>query len=78
MGVQKFRRVEDMPELWLEAGDPRIVRKFQAACQTGADLAGSLRIPRGVRKFRSIDDLAADREQFEDARIARLHERPGK
>ena len=67
-----------MPELWLEAGDPRLARKFQVACQTGAALAGSLGIPRGVRKFRSIDDLVADREQFEDARIARLRERPRK
>lgn len=64
-----------MPELWYEAGDPRIVRKFQAVCALSAALAGPLQIPRGVRKFRSLEEMKADRERWEDARIARLRER---
>jgi hypothetical protein len=32
-------------------------------------------MPRGVQRFRSIDDLNADRERFEDARIHRIRER---
>lgn len=71
MPVQKFRRIEDMPELWYATGDPSIPRRLQAVCRR-VTMAGALHLPRGVRKFRSFEEMAAERERYEQARIERI------
>lgn len=73
MPVFKYRRVEDMPsERWLEPGDPAIVRGLRLMCRMGVALAGPLPIPRGVHKYRSGDELYADKERWETIRIQRI------
>jgi hypothetical protein len=80
MPVFKYRRIEDMPsERWLEPGDPAIGRRLRFVCSTGRAFAGPLGIPRGVRKYRSIEEMSADRDRWERARIERIQaERFGK
>ena len=70
MPIFKYRRVEDMPqENWLTPGDPAIVRRIRLVCSAGVRLAGRLPAPRGVHKYRSINDLQAARERWEQERI---------
>jgi hypothetical protein len=38
-------------------------------------IAGPLAMPRGVMKFRSFEDLAADRHRYEHERIVRIADR---
>lgn len=49
---------------------PKELRR--AVCEIVSHLAPSEPAPRGVRKFRSFDDLTDDREHRENARIARV------
>jgi hypothetical protein len=37
--------------------------------------AGPLGMPRGVRKYRSIEEMNADRDRYEQERIDRIRER---
>lgn len=73
MPVFKYRRVEDMPDaaLLVDAGDPRIVRKIRYLWALSSKLC-KLYIPRGVRKYRSIEEMSADRDRWESARIQRI------
>ena len=75
MPVRKYRRIEDMPsEHWREPGDPGIVRGLRLMTQLGTAIATPLRIPKGVHKYRSIEDLSADRDRWEQERVDRLRE----
>ncbi len=71
MPVYKYRRIEDMPEPWEHFGDRNIGGRLRFALST-ARLAGPLNMPRGVFKFRSFEDMHADRERYDDERIARI------
>jgi hypothetical protein len=73
MPVYKYRRIEDMPEAWEHFGD-RNRGRLRFVLRT-AGFAGPLGLPRGVAKFRSIEELSADRERYEDARIADIRTR---
>lgn len=74
MPVRKYRRVEDMPEPWQIYGDSHVGERLRVVAGL-ARLAGPLAFPRGVRKFRSIEELIDDREAREDERIARIQQR---
>ena len=74
MPVFKYRSVEEMPETWQHFGDRNRAGRMRAIFRLGG-IAGSLHIPRGVAKFRSFDELAADRERYEQQRIARTRDR---
>lgn len=74
MPVWKYRRVEDMPEAWEMNRDVPLGRRIRAVLRLGR-LQEPLRIPRGVRKFRSFEELVADRERYEQERIARIRAR---
>jgi hypothetical protein len=70
MPVLKYRSVEDMPsERWLEPGDPAIVSNLRLVCRMGVALAGPLQIPRGVHRYRSGDELYADKDRWETVRV---------
>jgi hypothetical protein len=74
MPVYKFRRIEDMPgDRWLTPGDPAIVQSIRHVWGL-ASLVGPTGIPSGVHKYRSIEEMSADREVWEDRRIQRLRE----
>ena len=71
MPVWKYRRVEDMPEAWAMKRDVPLGRRIRAVLSLGP-IAGPLRMPRGVAKFRSIEEANADRDRWEQERVDRI------
>jgi hypothetical protein len=75
MPVRRYRHVGDMEDaLWYERGDPALFAAIarvwdfaQRTCQP--------RFPPGVYKHRSIEDMDALRETWEDANFRAFHER---
>lgn len=72
MPVQKFRSVEDMPRVdWCDTKDENFWRRVAALWARSS--AFSARIyPRGVFKFRSIEEAQAARERVTRENIDRL------
>ena len=75
MPVRKFRTLEAWQaaknEDSLPCEDPRLAARIRENWRRGSRLA-PLGGPRGVHKYRSIEEMQADRERWEDERIARL------
>lgn len=71
MPVWKYRRIEDMPEAWTMKRHVPLGRRIRAVLSM-ARLAPPLDVPRGVRKFRSFDELYADRRKYEQQRTDRI------
>ncbi|HEX8253583.1 MAG TPA: hypothetical protein VF846_10565 [Thermoanaerobaculia bacterium] len=74
MPVWKYKHIGDMPEAWTVNRHMPLGGRIRAMLSM-TPIAGSLNMPRGVSKFRSLDDLAADRARYERARIHRIRER---
>lgn len=56
MPVHKFRTLEEARRaLWLPAGDPEVGRRMKRL----AELATPRPAPRGIRRFRSIEEAKA-------------------
>lgn len=71
MPVRKFRSIEEMKEpRWLPSGDPAIPRQIRYLWRL-ASLSGFARRPRGVRKYRSVEEADRDREACETQRSNR-------
>lgn len=69
MPVWKYRRIEDMPEAWAMKGpDESLGRRIRAVLSLTRAIP-PLNVPRGVRKFRTIDELNADRDRWEQERV---------
>jgi hypothetical protein len=79
MPVFKYHTVEEMPDAALkyEPGDPAIPRAIRHLWQLSEALLGDVGtcVPRGVRKYRSIDEANADQDRWEQERITRIRER---
>lgn len=74
MPVWKFRTFEEAERaLWTTSDDPALPRRIRALWRRS--LAGPLSGPRGVLKYRTIEEANADRDRWEDARIAQIRER---
>jgi hypothetical protein len=73
MPVYKYRSIEETPEPWEVYGDTRITGRLRAALSL-TRLGPPLGLPRGVYKFRSFEELVADRERYEQERIDRIRE----
>jgi hypothetical protein len=71
MPVWKYRRIEDMPEAWAMKQDVPLGRRIRAVLSLGP-IAGPLHVPRGVRKYRSMEDAADERERWEQERVDRI------
>ena len=76
MPVRKYRSLEEMnhePQ-WLPTGDPSIPRKIRNLWRLSEVLLRPVGtcIPRGVRKYRSIEESAIDRNRWEQDRVDRL------
>ena len=74
MPVWKYRGVEEMPEAWIMKRGHPLGPRIRAVLSL-APLAGPLSMPRGVCKFRSIEEAQADREHWERERVQRLRAR---
>lgn len=72
MPVQRFRTYEDARRaLWCDHDDPALYRRIARLWAGGARLA-LLRIPRGIRKFRSIEEANQEREKWVSDRVRAL------
>jgi hypothetical protein len=75
MAVQKFRTLDEAERaLWLAPGDPAILSAMRAAA-AWARLAPRVPPPRGIRKFRTIEEANADRDEWEDKIIQAARQR---
>ena len=76
MPVRKFRSIEEMNEAdrdrWLDCDDPRLAEHIGSFWAEWGGLIPPLDFPKGVHKFRSIEEMNAFRERYEDERIARI------
>jgi hypothetical protein len=64
MGVRKFASIEDMKAArWLPEGSGEIVRRLRFVC--GVASAFRPPVPRGVHRFRSIEEADAARDAWE-------------
>ncbi len=62
MALQRFRDFDDARRaLWVERGDPGLVPRIRSLWAFAARLAPGA-APRGIRRFRAIEDANRDRE----------------
>ena len=72
MPVERFRDPEDARRaLWVDPSDPSLAKRIRALWARTARLAPAM-IPRGLRKFRRIEDANAERDAWTRARIDAL------
>lgn len=71
MPVWKYRSVEEMPEAWTMNRHVPLEERIRAVMSL-APISGPLNIPRGVTKYRSLQEMKAARDRYEAARIERL------
>lgn len=73
MPVFKFRTLEEARRAQrLKPDDPKLERVIRWVWGLAAAMAGPTGAPRGVRKFRSIEEANADRKRWEIERSRRL------
>lgn len=73
MPVYRFKTHEDAQRsLWREPGDPHIGATLRTLWSLSIALSGEVGPPRGVFKFRSIEEANHHREKWERQRIERL------
>ena len=66
MPVRKYRSVEEMEErLWHTPGSPEHRRALQRVAEIVSFFVPRRNLPRGVFKFRSIEEASAQREAWE-------------
>jgi hypothetical protein len=71
MPVWKYRSIEEMPPAWTVNRHIPLGRRIRAILSM-SPIAGPLNLPRGVHKFRTVEEMQADRRRYEKERIARL------
>ncbi|MHB2016883.1 MAG: hypothetical protein ACYCW6_08075 [Candidatus Xenobia bacterium] len=63
MSVKKFRDLESMRQaLWTRSDDPTLPDRIRALWALSAEMAG-LDPPRGVQRFRTIEEANAERDE---------------
>lgn len=72
MPIQKFRDFDEARRsLWVRSGQPDLILRIKRLWEFSARLAPR-QIPRGVRKFRSIEEANQERDQWVRRRIQAL------
>jgi hypothetical protein len=74
MPVWKYRSIEDMPAPWTVNRHVPLGTRIRTMLSM-TPIAGPLGLPRGVARFRSIDELNADRRRYESERIQRIRDK---
>ncbi|MBI2837358.1 MAG: hypothetical protein HYX75_03535 [Acidobacteria bacterium] len=74
MPVRKLRRGEEMPEPWLDRGDPKLYGAIAGVWSFG-DRWGSPRFPPGVYKHRSLESMNRLSEEWAEANFRAFRER---
>lgn len=62
MSVTKYQRVEDMPAPLRVTGDG-LLEKIRSAWNRARQLTPALDMPKGVRRFRSVEESGEARER---------------
>lgn len=66
MPVKKYRSVEDMEDrFWVQPGTPEHHNAVRRVMEVAALLGAQRHAPRGVFKYRSIEEANAHRETWE-------------
>ncbi|ETW96374.1 hypothetical protein [Candidatus Entotheonella palauensis] len=77
MPIQKFSDLDEARRaLWVQPGAPDLVSRIRKLWAFSARLAPS-QSPRGVRKFRSIEEANAERDQWIEYRVRTLRAKRG-
>lgn len=78
MPVRKYRSIEAMnaDTEWLPTGHPSIAQQIRYLWSFSEALLGGVGtcIPRGVRKYRTIEEANADRDRWEQERVDRIRD----
>ena len=75
MPVKKYRDISDMPDSnWLEPGSPELMEAMRASWSF-AQKTMQPRFPPGVHRHRSIEDLWAQEERWDQANFVRHQQR---
>jgi len=76
MPVRKFHSVDEMRrEQRVSADDPRLPEVIRTVWEWGWEMAGRAEPPRGLLKFRSVEEADAHRRKWEERRIALIRKR---
>lgn len=79
MPVKKYRDLDAAArDLWHDPADPSLLRRLAELLELGHRLAAPLPIPRGVHRYRSLEEADADRVRWEIERVRRLREVRGR
>ena len=70
MPVWKYRSIEEMPEAWMMKRGKPLGPRIRAVLSLGR-ISGPIHMPRGVRKYRSIEEANSDRQYWEQERVDR-------
>ena len=70
MPVRKFRSVEDMKPTWRKPGDPMLYRAIASVWEL-ARRTNPRRFPRGVYRYRSIEEMDRARDSSLAEHLAR-------
>ncbi len=72
MPIQKFRSLDEARQaLWVPSGRPGLAARIKSLWAFSTRLAPR-QIPRGLRKFRSIEEANREREQWVERRVRAL------
>lgn len=75
MPVYKYRTLDAWQEskasLWLDCEDPRLAQRIQSHWARWSALV-PIGAPRGVFKYRSMEEASAARERWEQERVDRI------
>ncbi len=75
MSLQRFRDFEEAREaLWIERSDPRLAARIRSLWAFASRLLPGAAGPRGVRRFRTIEDANREREEWITERARALRE----
>ena len=74
MPLQRFRDFDEARQaLWVEPGDPELVPRIRRLWAFARRLA-PVTAPRGVRKFRTLEEANRDRDAWIEQRVRKLRE----
>ena len=72
MTVQRFREFDEAARaLWVERGDPNLPRRIRAVWEFARRLAPGA-APRGIRRFRTLEEAARERDGWVEKRALSL------
>lgn len=74
MTIQRFRDFEEARQaLWVPPGDPRLAERIRNCWEFARRLAPGA-APRGLRRFRTIEEANLDREAWTNQRARELRD----